>query len=428
MKKIITNFILCLILTAGFVLFISSNVSAASSNSCKITQMHCTKGSYIQFDANISSSSYIEKVEIYRAASNPKTGGKFELIDTILESGPWYTSSGKFYVTGQKRKVTLYLDSSISVITGNVTFSDSTPLRLFKTYYYYIRCISTDGLTSITSPVKSIKIILDKPSIRRAYSTGNTSAKISWHKVNKATGYVVYKYSNKKWVAARVVKGGNNCSATIHNLKSKATNYLKVKAYYTSGGKYVYGPISSHIKVKLRTPTVTGKYYIGSVYGPSLNKTQLLEIRRVVQSFKDSYIKSSMNDYQKLLTAFNYLRANCGYAQKGWQYNNANTAWGALVYGEAQCSGFARAMIALCDGIGIDCRHVHANAQAINPSHQWNQIKIDGKWYILDAQSGFFLVGSDLWKNFMAMRWDTAGLPPCSKTNHLKWGITSSIV
>lgn len=101
-----------------------------------------------------------------------------------------------------------------------------------------------------------------------------------------------------------------------------------------------------------------------------------------------------MSDYDRVLTAYNYLRSNCSYAYKGWQYNYANTAWGALVYGEAQCSGYARAMKALCDAIGVDCRYVHADSKASNPSHQWNQVRVGGKWYILDAQSGGFLLGS----------------------------------
>ncbi|CUQ43327.1 transglutaminase domain-containing protein [Blautia obeum] len=103
---------------------------------------------------------------------------------------------------------------------------------------------------------------------------------------------------------------------------------------------------------------------------------------------KSVHIRKGMSDYDSVLTAYNYLRSNCS-TYKGWQYN-----WGALVYGEAQYSGYARAMKALCDAIGVDCRYVHADSKASNPSHQWNQVRVGGKWYILDAQSGGFLLGS----------------------------------
>ena len=135
---------------------------------------------------------------------------------------------------------------------------------------------------------------------------------------------------------------------------------------------------------------------------------------------KSVHNRKGMSDYDRVLTAYNYLRSNCIYAYRGRQYNYANTAWGALVYGEAQCSGYARAMKALCDAIGVDCRYVHADSKASNPSHQWNQVRVGGKWYILDAQSGGFLLGSRTWKKKAGMSWDTKGLPTCSVTDYKK--------
>lgn len=163
-------------------------------------------------------------------------------------------------------------------------------------------------------------------------------------------------------------------------------------------------------------------YKKGSIYGPALNNNQLMQVRRVVQSFKTNYIKKGMSNYEKAFIAFNYLNQNCKYATRGWQYNGANTAWGALVYGEAKCSGYARGMKALCDAIGVPCYYVHANKKALNPSHQWNQVKVDGKWYIVDAQSGYFLAGSKTWRNEIGMSWDTKGLPKCSGSNHKRGG------
>ncbi len=79
-------------------------------------------------------------------------------------------------------------------------------------------------------------------------------------------------------------------------------------------------------------------------------------------------------------------------------------------------------MKALCDAIGVPCYYVHANKKALNPSHQWNQVKVDGKWYIVDAQSGYFLAGSKTWRNEIGMSWDTKGLPKCSGSNHKRGG------
>ena len=84
---------------------------------------------------------------------------------------------------------------------------------------------------------------------------------------------------------------------------------------------------------------------------------------------------ADMSDVDKVMAARDYLIQFCSYAPD-WSKNRANTAWGALVYRQAQCSGYARAMKALCDSIGVECCYVHADAAASNPSHQWNTVKI----------------------------------------------------
>ena len=206
------------------------------------------------------------------------------------------------------------------------------------------------------------------------------------------------------------------------------TYKYKVRAYSEVNGKRIYSNFSSVGTVALKNPTVKGAYKAGSVYGPSLNNKELMQVRRVVQSFQSNYIKKGMSDYEKARAAFFFLRSNCKYARKGWQYNGANTAWGALVYGEAQCSGFARGMKALCDAAGVKCYYVHANAKAYNPSHQWVEVRISGKWYIVDAQGGFFLVGSKNWRNSMGMSWNTKGLPKCSSSDYKKAGFFGSII
>lgn len=79
-------------------------------------------------------------------------------------------------------------------------------------------------------------------------------------------------------------------------------------------------------------------------------------------------------------------------------------------------------MKALCDGIGVECYYVHANSNSANPSHQWNEVKVDGNWYIVDVQcndsSGFyafFLVSDSTYAGMTGMDWDRQSVPPCPK-------------
>ena len=98
-----------------------------------------------------------------------------------------------------------------------------------------------------------------------------------------------------------------------------------------------------------------------------------------------------------------------------------------MKYKKAQCSGYARAFKALCDGMGIGCRYVHANSKAMNPAHQWNLVKVDKKWYLIDVQlndnSGAyvcFLIGKNTNKQYFGnvYSYDTKGMPTLSKKDY----------
>lgn len=173
----------------------------------------------------------------------------------------------------------------------------------------------------------------------------------------------------------------------------------------------------------------TGEYYSGSVYGPSLSSWELDAVADAVAAFLNEYIVDGMTEQQKVRAACDYLMDTCSYAVS-WAENGANTAWGALVYHEAQCSGYARAFKALCDGMGIGCYYVHADENSINPSHQWNVVSVDGNWYIIDVQgfdssnelispedlnfnyTVFYLVSDEKYAS-MGLSWDRSSVPAC---------------
>ena len=363
----------------------------------KIQLNRCyANGSEINIESYVQGSQY-DYVQIYRADRDPSQGGTFVLLDQMpISTNYWYSDSygGKYwYTSGDNDKITCFSHSC-----------------------------------SVDEDVVSATVKLSAPVVTRCHSYNNKNVKLCWSYTPKAKGYQIYKYTGKKWKRIKTINKKSTLAYTDKKVKAGKTYKYKICSYSIVSGKKIYSSFSSVRKVSLKRPTVRGNYKANSVYGPSLNSSQLMQVRRVVQSFKTNYIRKGMSEYDKALAAFLYLRSNCSYARRGWQYNNANNAWGALVYNEAQCSGFARAMKALCDGVGVKCKYVHANSKAVNPSHQWNEIRINGKWYIVDAQSGFFLAGSNTWKNMMGMRWNTKGLPKCSASDHKKFGFYGSIV
>ena len=363
----------------------------------KIQLNRCyANGSEINIESYVQGSQY-DYVQIYRADRDPSQGGTFVLLDQMLIStNYWYSDSygGKYwYTSGDNDKITCFSHSC-----------------------------------SVDEDVVSATVKLSAPVVTRCHSYNNKNVKFCWCCTPKAKGYQIYKYTGKKWKRIKTINKKSTLAYTDKKVKAGKTYKYKIRSYSIVSGKKIYSSFSSVRKVSLKRLTVRGDYKANSVYGPSLNSSQLMQVRRVVQSFKTNYIRKGMSEYDKALAVFLYLRSNCSYARRGLQYNNANNAWGALVYNEAQCSGFARAMKALCDGVGVKCKYVHANSKAVNPSHQWNEIRINGKWYIVDAQSGFFLAGSNTWKNMMGMRWNTKGSPKCSASDHKKFGFYGSIV
>ncbi|MDL2218408.1 transglutaminase-like domain-containing protein [Christensenellaceae bacterium OttesenSCG-928-M15] len=164
--------------------------------------------------------------------------------------------------------------------------------------------------------------------------------------------------------------GGN---ASIPSVESPATTGKPFK-----GDKVVKGALVNVTDVK-------GDYKKGSVYGPKLSTKELQQVKAAVIKAVNACIREGMSDGQKIVALVNYLCDKVSYADD-WSKNKANTAYGALIYGKAQCSGYSRALMALLHAVDVDAKWVHASSKAINPSHQWVLVKYAGSWYHLDPQ------------------------------------------
>ncbi|MCI9006171.1 MAG: hypothetical protein HFH39_13275 [Lachnospiraceae bacterium] len=292
------------------------------------------------------------------------------------------------------------------------------------TYRFKIRAYKKSGKSTFYGAYSKVLKVQTKVAAPKmsAVSERKSQVRVSWTKVKKATGLELsYRKGNESFQKLSSVSKNETNTTYIFNCQEGATYTFRMRAYRESGGKKDYGPYSQQTVVISSQGSALsgGSYSPGSVYGPSLSQAELNQVREKVQYFKDHYIDDTMSDYMKVKMAHDYLVSVCSYAPS-WALNRANTAWGALVYGEAQCSGYARAMKALCDGIGIGCYYVHADASASNPSHQWNEVCVDGKWYIIDVQCNdlsrfyaVFLVSDSTFARTFGMSWDRSSVPPC---------------
>lgn len=262
----------------------------------------------------------------------------------------------------------------------------------------------------------------DKDNVQIALRVKKAKAKsitLKWSSAKGATKYEIYRSSKGKnnYKKIKTLKPGKR-TFTNKKLSMKKRYYYGVMAY--AGGKR----ISSNYVIKSK---VRGKFKKGSVYGPYLSKKQLNKVRDYVADFVNKYQLEQFPVKDRIFMVHDYLVKTVSYQTKGPQVRSANSALGALKYKKAQCSGYSRAFVALCTGAGVASKYVHASSGAMNPAHQWNMVKLKGKWYLMDVQgndsSGFdmcFLLGRDKLKGFYksAYKYNKKRYPSLAKKSY----------
>jgi len=165
-----------------------------------------------------------------------------------------------------------------------------------------------------------------------------------------------------------------------------------------------------------------GSFDVGSVYGSDLSSKEISQVQTMVSSFLIQNNVASKSDIEKVRAAHDYLVQTCVPAGSG-NKNHRDNAWGALVYHEANAKGYARAMKALCDAMGIGTYVIAANGSSSLKDYMWNTVLINGNWYIVDVfcddnMSGYFTyLLSDSDYMALGMRWDMgSNVPVCKKS------------
>ncbi|SEF47636.1 Transglutaminase-like superfamily protein [Eubacterium ruminantium] len=113
------------------------------------------------------------------------------------------------------------------------------------------------------------------------------------------------------------------------------------------------------------------------------NKKDALQLYDKVKNIVSQITSPGMTDYQKELILHDYLVSHCTYSLGSIENENEFRAYGALIDGEAVCSGYSEAMSLLLTCAGIENEIVIGNAGG--EGHAWNMVKLDNKWYHLDA-------------------------------------------
>lgn len=136
--------------------------------------------------------------------------------------------------------------TTLTSSTKSTSYTDKK-LTTGKTYRYRVRAIDKGLLRSTYSSWSSVvkgKPVPAKVKTVKSSPTKN-SVKLSWSKVSGASGYVVQRYSKKKWTTYKTT---TKTSMTISKLTLGKTYSFRIRAYRTVSKKKVYGDYSSTIK------------------------------------------------------------------------------------------------------------------------------------------------------------------------------------
>ncbi len=182
---------------------------------------------------------------------------------------------------------------------------------------------------------------------------------------------------------------GESITLTVTKKKEKVnwSSSKKSVASVSSSGKVTAKKAgTAQIRAKIGKQTLKCKVIVKN---PTRSK-RLKLAKKEAHNIVKQYITTDMNLKEKAFVLFRYLTENCRWqldqSAAAYQKNYGNEAFAALIMKKAACSGYAKAYIMLCEAANVPVRHVNANSW----THQWNEVKVKGKWIKVDAYGGTF--------------------------------------
>ena len=95
-------------------------------------------------------------------------------------------------------------------------------------------------------------------------------------------------------------------------------------------------------------------------------------------------------EQEKFRVIFKWITNNISYSYS----NKSPDPKKALKKGKAVCSGYSNLLKVMCNSVGIECEVITGfsktvesdiNKQLKKTDHAWNSVKLNGKWYLVDA-------------------------------------------
>lgn len=226
-----------------------------------VKTLYTTSNSLVQYRTTLYSNEYnFKKTETPQKPQTPTVTVKVSTPTSVKASASaynkvkfsWKKVSGAtgYQVYQYNAKTKKYT----KIATVKSTTYTKTKLTTGTKYSFKVRAYRTvKGKTVYSSYSKKVSATptLSKVSKLTAKSTKKSTAKLSWKKVDGATGYKVYQYNTKTKKYKKVATVKKN-TYTKTKLKAGSKYTFKVRAYKTVSKKTVHGSYSSKVTVKVK--------------------------------------------------------------------------------------------------------------------------------------------------------------------------------
>ncbi|MBR6404236.1 MAG: hypothetical protein IKS48_12690 [Eubacterium sp.] len=133
------------------------------------------------------------------------------------------------------------------------------------------------------------------------------------------------------------------------------------------------------VEYYLKTNEIVTLNFVYSVEDKSTRMKMIQEYNEAIEYFKKG-VNPTWTDMEKFVYIHDYLVRNCEYDVAKTMEHRYDT-YGVLVEKKAVCQGYALAVNALANKLGLESHYVSSEEM----NHGWNMVKINGKYYMMDV-------------------------------------------
>lgn len=215
--------------------------------------------------------------------------------------------------------------------------------------------------------------------------------KIGYERLNQA----------EKRVYEQFEKAFSSCAATINgNGFDRNVDVMKVLQVALGDNPHVIYFDTTQVHKFASLFGRTHFHFIGT-YSSSQNEAMANELKEaLITAINEIEVRNPASDYDTLICIYEYLQDHVAYDDQELAFFRVcgksknpqlHNAYGALVKRLAVCDGIAAAFCLIAQSLGYSCMVVGGRAAFRTTDlleHAWNIIKIDSKYFHLDATWG----------------------------------------